>query len=234
LRIPTLLLLLGLFVSAWNFGSEVPTKIPEAKPWEGSYSLPSGGRFDVKAEGNDLVLEPRNQTALTALGCRRDETPSREYIGLTELAVDKLIKNDLKAFRKEAGTSRVMTWFVKKSWKGMIDTMGRPTSFQYIGTIPDGAEMASVVKVQLESGSQFFCLRWKERKVKSVSHGHRFPGVPWFNPGPASTFVPSVSYQGASQWTRLTFDLDPFGNITGMNLYSADGTNVLVAERVKE
>ena len=49
--------------------------------------------------------------------------------------------------------------------------------------------MVGVVKLQLESGSQFFCLKWKERKLKGVSHGHRFPGVPWFNPGSASTFV---------------------------------------------
>jgi len=199
---------------------------------EGRCVLLSGGSFDLKTEGADLVLEPRNQEALTAIGFPGTESPSREYIGLTKLAVEKLIQNDLKAFRKEAGTSRLMTWFVKKSWKAMVDGMGSPKSFEFIGTIPDWEQqMVSIVKLQLDAGPQFFWLNWKGRKVKNVGHGHRVPGVPWFTAGPESTFARSAAYPGRTQWTRLSFDVDSSGTVVGLRLYSADGLSGLAAQK---
>jgi len=227
-------LLIGTQLSTQEHRAQDPSVDPILRACEGRYALTSGGSFDLKSEGGDLVLEPRNQEALTAIGFPgRNESPSREYIGLTELAVDKLIKNDLKAFRKEAGASRLVTWFVKKNWKGMVEGMGRPNTFEFIGTIPDGEEVASIVKLQLEVGPQFFWLNWKGRKLKSVGHGHRVPGVPWFNSGAASTFVPSITYPGTAQWKRLTFDVDSNGNITGLRLYSTDALNELAAQKIQ-
>jgi hypothetical protein len=101
----------------------------------------------------------------------------------------------------------------------------------YIGTIRDGQELASVGKLQTGVRLTIFLFEMERAKGEKCFTRPQISGRPLVQ---SRAFVPSVTYQGASRWTQLTFDLDRDGKVTGMNLHTADGTNVLVTEKAKE
>lgn len=214
------------------FGGDVslPSKVYRVKPeelrkYEGSYPLSSGGTLTVEEEGGKLVVSAHGQNALTQLFAPGHSRP--EYFArLNDLSVsvfEKVLQGDYGPLSGVLSDSENRMGPVKDLIETRIDMYkertGKLNKAVSRGTLPalfDGRKAAKTyLELRGDKGSFFFILYWSGEKNVGVGPSPP-PGdlaVP-FLPVSAEEFA---GYQIDSGITsRLAFELDAEGNVTGL------------------
>lgn len=199
--------------------------LEKLKRFEGTYQLPSGEKFLVKAHDDLLSVEPEGQKAISALAFAAG-TATEDYANFNSRAseiVGGVIKENYEPLQSElkdaAAAERWQKTFAR--WQTEWKEQGKVTGHELLGTVPTWWEeeksSATFVRLQMERGSKVFRLFWRDGKLHSLGRG----GVE--NPAAfrfaAQSETEFVGYHiELANAARVRFDLSETGEVNGLTL----------------
>lgn len=194
--------------------------------FEGTYTLSSGGYFEVKAKRGGLFLNPKGQDAVSTLFF--PEADPRYFKDLNKLSIsvfEAAIKGDYKPFEsvlhnKEERKGRVRQ-FIEMRLRRYSERTGKIQKVFAPYTLPsslDGEEaVQTYVELKGEKGSIFFGLFWRDKKNIGVAPSMDIPeiSIPFL----LTSGAKFNGYQlGVARNIRVSFEVDEKGAVKGLEV----------------
>jgi len=211
--------------------SIVTTDSQKLQKFEGTYTLSSGDRLEVKRKGGGLTIKAMDREAVNVLFSPEKADPA-VYSELNKLSMtvfEAALKGDYKLFgdvlfNKERRQERVRELIEMRiqMHKKRVGEIGEVLA---LGTLPsnfDGEEVAmTIVQLKGERGSIFFQLYWRDRLNIGVGPMMSPPefSIPFM---PISDTEFAGYHLGIARNVSVSFSLDDKGSVTGLSLHKPD------------
>jgi len=204
------------------------------KSYEGTFLLPTGGKFEVRSKGGVLRMNPDGQDAVNAIfNIKKPDAEAFDQLNdLSEKLFNSALSRDLEEIEKVLyDRDRMMGFFREiipmilarhKKRMGVIKVVSSLSAHPF----DLEEEKASQVFVELkgEKGSLYFDLVWRDSKVVGLGITYRTPDIP-------IPFLPMQS--GGNEFVgyrldmarnfRINFLVEEDGKISGLVVPNEDG-----------
>jgi CubicO group peptidase (beta-lactamase class C family) len=149
-------------------------KIDKAQldPLSGKYHLPSGATFEVRVANDSLVVAATGQEAVSAL-VGVDAAANMNLIERNKVTTDFVehLKQADFDWVKSIAEFQTPEPFqrLRNFWNTMIATKGELKGFQVIGSTPARGQVQTFIRFDLERGTEYWLLLWRDAKIRGWS-----------------------------------------------------------------
>lgn len=219
----------------------VPPAVVSAAPanlgrYAGKYELPSGEGFEVWVENNSLRVGGIGQSAVNFLAYPGQSPPGfQKDVGEAgKQVVDGLSKNDLSQIKSAGYLSEKDLPVLQARWKSWMNAVGELKSFQVLGVSPgSGGNPRTFVKLNGEKSSLVVRLlwNWSQKRLTAWGDNIPLPVITKLLPESDTSFI-NFDFD-KSQTVRVRFNTSSDGNVIGLTVRSADGSDVIARKTDK-
>jgi CubicO group peptidase (beta-lactamase class C family) len=201
--------------------------LPDLKRFEGTYTLPTKGQILVKIDFGYLTLTAIGQDAAnTVFSLGKENTAElNQLIDRTVRTVNALLKGDFEQAKKELNNEERLKgwqrWFFNQL--NITENKENQVKITILGglTWPRSEDTKEIVaKATRDKHEVKFGLLWRTGKLWGLSTG---PDTFTMRVLPVSKNLYAGYDLGTAKNTKLSFNTDKHGNVTGLTVHSKTG-----------